>query len=311
MTNPANANSNFHGVWIDALVPLNAELNIDEVRLVSHLRNLSAKGFEKFVLFGFGGEGASFSIQEKLSTLKRVIAEGVEPGNLCMGVSTSALLDGVTLIRQSHDKGVKRFLICPPLHHQSLVSAGATDYFEQLIQRVGPIDWQLYIHQLGGSADLPETSLAELFQNHSEIFSGIVDQDSHINHTMDLMKSFSGRVQVIPTHEPNYKGLKPQTVVSVMANFIPNVVTHVLANDMPLQANKAAGMKVRLPDERVLELEKFLSDYPAIAAMKLMMAQHHRQEEWELVRPPQARLGKEAKELLMKAFKTFNLAANE
>ena len=311
MTNAANTESSLHGVWIDALVPLNAELNIDELRLVSHLRNLSAKGFEKFVLFGYGGEGASFSIQEKLSTLKHVMAEGVEPGHLCMGVSTSALPDAVSLICQSHDKGIKRFLICPPLHYQSLVSRGATDYFEQLIRRVGPIDWQLYIHQLGGTADLPVASLAELFQSHSQVFSGIVDQDSHINHTMDLMKSFSGRVQVIPTHEPNYKGLKPQTVLSVMANFIPNVVTHILANDMPPQATKTAGMKIRLPDERVLELEKFLADYPAIAAMKLMLAQHYRQAEWEFVRPPQASLGKEAKESLMKAFKSFNLAANE
>ena len=42
----------FHGVWIDVLVPLQADLNIDEPKLASHLRNLSAKGFEQFMAKG-------------------------------------------------------------------------------------------------------------------------------------------------------------------------------------------------------------------------------------------------------------------
>ena len=32
----------FHGVWVDVLVPLQADFSIDEPKLASHLRNLSA-----------------------------------------------------------------------------------------------------------------------------------------------------------------------------------------------------------------------------------------------------------------------------
>ena len=127
---------------------------------------------------------------------------------------------------------------------------------------MGLVDWQLYIHQLGGAADAPEASLSELYRSHSEIFCGIVDQDTHVNHTMDLVKSFAGQVLVIPTHEANIQILRPNTTISVMANLIPNVLKHVLENQGVSQAIKIAGMKIRQPDERISELQKIMTNYP-------------------------------------------------
>ena len=51
MENVSIANNKLCGVWIDILNPLQPDFNIDEKRLLAHLRNLSAKGFERFVLF--------------------------------------------------------------------------------------------------------------------------------------------------------------------------------------------------------------------------------------------------------------------
>jgi len=162
MENVSIANNKLCGVWIDILNPLQPDLNIDEKRLLAHLRNLSAKGFERFVLFGYAGEGASFTNDEKLSALKRVISEGVEPSNICLGINTSAIVDAVTLINKAYEKGVKRFLVTPPIFYQPLVNESITDYFENLLKRVGLADWQLYIHQLGGAADAQEALLSEL-----------------------------------------------------------------------------------------------------------------------------------------------------
>ena len=311
MENVSIANNKLCGVWIDVLNPLQPDFNIDEKRLLAHLRNLSAKGFERFVLFGYAGEGASFTNDEKLSALKRVISEGVEPSNICLGINTSAIVDAVTLINKAYEKGVKRFLVTPPIYYQPLVNESITDYFENLLKRVGLADWQLYIHQLGGAADAPEASLSELYRSHSEIFCGIVDQDTHVNHTMDLVKSFARQVLVIPTHEANIQILRPNTAISVMANLIPNVLKHVLENQGVSQAIKIAGMKIRQPDERIIELQKIMTNYPSTAAMKLLLSQHYRQSEWGLVRPPQGKLGNDAKESLIKAFKSFNLTADE
>jgi dihydrodipicolinate synthase/N-acetylneuraminate lyase len=70
-------------------------------------------------------------------------------------------------------------------------------------------------------------------------------------------------------------------------------------------------MKVRQPDERVIELLNLMGDLPHVAVLKLMLSMHYRQTGWELVRPPQTRLSNEARDLMMKAFKTFNLLPTE
>ena len=70
-------------------------------------------------------------------------------------------------------------------------------------------------------------------------------------------------------------------------------------------------MKVAKPDDRVVELMSLIGDYPAIAALKLMLSIHYRIEAWEHVRPPQSKLSTEARQALLAAFKTFNLQANE
>jgi hypothetical protein len=141
--------------------------------------------------------------------------------------------------------------------------------------------------------------------------AGVVDQDVHESHTLDFMRSFGSQISVTPTHEPNLKTLKPAGTVSLLANFTPGVIKHLLEGEAPVQTHQVAGMKVRQPDERVIELLNLMGDLPRIAVLKLMLSMHYRQTSWEFVRPPQPRLSNEARELMMKAFKTFNLLPNE
>ena len=310
MSNDLNHSNDFRGVWIDVLTPIDKEFNIHEPLLKNHLRNLSAKGFEKFVLFGHGGEGAYFSSEEKLSTLQKVIAEGFAPSNLCLGVCTSAVPDAVNLISKAYERGVRHFLVAPPVLFHPLASSGITAFFTQVINKIHQPDWHLFIHQLGNISEAPENSIVDLLQSHPNTLAGIVDQSVHINNTMDLIRSFGSHLKVIPTHETNFKLLKPNTVISIMANLIPDDLSHLLHGDMPAQVTKIVGMKVKQPDEKFAELEKYIANYPPIPAMKLMLSQFYRQSDWENVRPPQVHLDNDGKEAIMKAFKAFNSSPN-
>lgn len=305
---------NFQGVWPDVLTPLQADLRIDEVKLCAHLRNLSAKGLEHFVLFGQAGEGASFSADEKLSAVTHVIAAGVEAKHILLGVNSSSLTEVAQFIRKAKALGVRRFLVSAPLHGQPFSHIALFDYFDQMIKQVNLSDWQLFIHQLGGinhSADLPEVTLADLRKVHPLVFVGMVDQDTHVNHTVDLIRTFGADIAIATGHEPNLSILKSPVCVSALANVIPNVMQHLMAHEAHEQTTKIAGMKVAMPDDRVVELMTLLGDYPRIAAMKLLLAQHYRMESWEPVRPPQSKLTPEGHVALLGAFKTFNLQANE
>jgi 4-hydroxy-tetrahydrodipicolinate synthase len=310
-----SSTTGFHGVWIDVLVPLQADLNVDEPKLASHLRTLSSKGFENFVLFGQAGEGTSFSNDEKLSAVAHVIEAGVDANNILLGVNSSSYTDVAQFIRKACTKGIKRFLVSAPQYDHPYNNVGLFDYYDQIIKQANQSNWQLFIHQLGGknqAADLPEAVLADLKKNHPRIFVGIVDQDVHVNHTVELLRAFDTALVVASCHEPNLTILSPTDVcVSALANVMPNVIKHVIANDFVNNATKIAGMKVAKPDDRVNELMADLGNYPQVAALKLMLAQHYRMESWERVRPPHTTLPKESRDKLLAAFKTFNLQATE
>lgn len=308
------AAANFKGVWPDVLIPLQEDLRIDEAKLCAHLRNLSAKGLERFVLFGQAGEGSSFSADEKLSAITHVIAAGVAGTDVLLGVQSSSFSEATQFISKAHALGVRRFLVSAPQYGLPFSHVALFDYFDHLIKQVNLSDWQLFIHQLSGSnhaSDLPEATLADLLKVHAQTFVGIVDQDVHVNHTVDLIRAFGTDIAIASCHEPNLSILKPTVCVSALANVIPNILQHLIAHDVPEQATKIAGMKVAKPDDRVVELMTVLGDYPPIAAIKLLLSQHYRIESWEHVRPPQSTLTKEGRVALLGAFKTFNLQANE
>ena len=230
-------------------------------------------------------------------------------------MNASSYTEVAQFIRKAYAKGARRFLVSAPLYDHPYSNIGLFDYFDQLIQQVNQTDWQLFIHQLGGknqASDLPEVTLADLKKAHPRIFVGIVDQDVHVNHTVELIRAFDTALAVATCHEPNLTILNPTDVcVSALANVMPNVIKHVIANDFVNTATKVPGMKVAKPDERVTELMTILDGYHQVAALKLMLSQHYRMEGWERVRPPHTALTKEAKAKLMAAFKTFNLQASE
>ena len=304
----------FSGVWVDTLVPLQEDLSIDQIKLASHVRNLSAKGLEKFVLFGQAGEGSAFAAEEKLATLDHLLAAGLEAENILLGVQSSSFTEIVQFVRKAHAKGIQRFLVSPPQYGQPLGHIALFEYFDQVIKHIALSDWQLFIHQLGGAnhaADLPEAALADLRKTHPQVFVGIVDQDVHVNHTVDLIRSFGAEVAVATCHEPNLTILKPSVCVSALANIIPNTIKHIIANDIAHNGSKIAGMKEVKPDDRVVELMALIGDHPPIASLKLLLSQHYRMDGWQRVRPPQSGLGKEVTQVLLATFKSFNLQANE
>lgn len=301
------------GVWVDVLTPLKTDFNVDVVRLCAHVRNLSAKGMQRFAVFGYAGEGACFSSAEKLNALTHLIQSGVSAQDVMLGVSSTTMADAVQLIRSAHDLGIQRFLVTPPLHYQPIGQSAMLAFFQQLIRQVNLSHWQLYLHQLGGASrlDVPEATINELKREFPLVVRGVVDQDMHPSHTLDLMRAFRSELIVIPTYEANVVVLKPTVVLSAFANLIPLVIKHLLSHDMGTQTTVISGMKVRKPDDRVTELMAVIGDQPMIASLKLFLSMHFRQADWELVRPPLMGISPNAHEALLKSFKNYNLLANE
>ena len=93
MSNPQSIKSSFNGVWVDTLTPLKEDLHIDLQLLESHLRTLLIKGAQGVVLFGYHGEGASFSSEEKAEAISFLLKAGVSASSILLSISCNAAPD--------------------------------------------------------------------------------------------------------------------------------------------------------------------------------------------------------------------------
>ncbi|MBU6224704.1 MAG: dihydrodipicolinate synthase family protein [Burkholderiales bacterium] len=300
-------------VWPDLVLPLKDDLSVDTTKFTAHVRNLASKGIQKFVLFGYAGEGASFSTEEKLSVLAVLAQSGFALEDFLLGVNTSVLHEASALISRAHSLGVRQFLVSSPTFYDAVTDTAKIAFYTHLINQVGLPNWQIFIHQLGGSSasDLSSFVVSELLRSHPQHISGVVDQDPRASRCVGFLESFGGKALVTNCHETNLLMLRPPIAVSALANLIPGVVGGILGKGMAEQKTKFAGMKVKSPDERVISLMAVIGNQPLIASIKFLISVHYRQNNWDIVRPPQSGLSDKSREDLAKAFKAFNLLPNE
>src|SRR5210317_1852474 len=108
------------GVWAASLTPLHADLSPDPRRLAIHVARLLAEGCDGIVLFGTTGEATSFSVPERMELLDRLVAEGVEPRRLIVGVGCAAAVDTVLLTRAAGHHRVAGVLMLPPFYYKTV-----------------------------------------------------------------------------------------------------------------------------------------------------------------------------------------------
>ena len=300
-------------VWPDLVLPLNSDLSVDTIKFIAHVRNLASKGIQKFVLFGHAGEGASFSAEEKLAVLGDLAQSGFALEDFLLGVNTSVLSEASALISRAHGLGVRQFLVANPTFYDSVSDSAKVSFYDHLIHQVGLPDWQVFIHQLGGSSasNLSISVISELVKNYPHHIYGVVDQAPRASRCVGFLESFGGKLLITSCHETNLLLLRPSIAVSALANLIPGVVGGILGKGMPEQKTKFAGMKVKSPDERVISILSLIGTQPLIASIKFLISLHYRQINWDIVRPPQSGLSDKSREDLEKAFKAFHLLPNE
>ena len=313
MSPPTPVSQGLHGVWVDALMPLTSDQRVDLVHLTSHLRTLGAKGASQFLLFGCGGEGPSFSGQEKLATLRHLLAAGFSAEQFMLGVSYSAVSETIALAHAAHDLGVRRFLVPPPLHVSRPQQAGVVRYFDALMQGLHRPDVHLHLHLLdsGSAGDLSDAVIADLLRTCPGQLAGLVDQGGVAPRTQDRLRNFGSQLGVCIAHEGNWTLVHTSGMVSALANLVPHLVQGLLSSLDPAQATKIVGLKERRPDDRIQELLRVIGDRPLVPTLKLLLSLMYRNADWLRVRPPHATLDPVSQESLMKAFKTFNLQPNE
>ena len=89
------------GVFAAALTPLHEDLSPDHALFARHCRWLLANGCDGLSVLGTTGEANSFSREERIEMLDRLLAAGVPAGRLLPGTGCCAIPDTVALSRHA------------------------------------------------------------------------------------------------------------------------------------------------------------------------------------------------------------------
>lgn len=311
MTTITHQSRAFSGVWASVPTPLKTDFHIDLTRLNSHIRTLFAKGVHGVLLFGEMGEGSLFDVEEKLTALAYLIAQGIPASSIMLSASCANMNDALKLIQPALALGVHGVTVMPPSYEQEISEQGLIDYFDQLIARVNQPDWRLYLLLNAKKISMPDAVIEDLLGKHPDHIVGLIDEDANPTHTLDLLKSFGDKADISSTHEMNHKLLKSRGVVSPLANLLPRVIIGMSTSGAQTQAHSVPGLKVKQGDERVQELVTLLGKYPSTLAMKFILSILYRDVDWARSRAPLGELPLPSREYFNKAMKTFNLNTTE
>ena len=301
-----------HGLWVDLLMPLDANLSIQHAKLYTHIQTLAAKGIAGIVLFGPSGEGDAFSCDERIDTVKQLIGRGIAPKDMAIHAAFPTASDCLRLVRETHALGIKCFVLHPAFSNRDATDAGMVAFFSHLAQTLSGEDLLLYLASdpCAGVHDLNSRVIGQLLSQHPNAFEGLVDQSHNASHTLDWMRSFSEKLPILTTQDMNAKvmaNLGVHTGISSYANVIPALMGRTILSS-PVAKKSVTGEAIDTDAKHLAAFDQMIQSMPAVPALKFLLSLQYRDANWNRVRPPLSLLNPQTQDKLQKEFQKFNAA---
>jgi 4-hydroxy-tetrahydrodipicolinate synthase len=280
------------------LTPCDADGRVDVQRWASHARRLLAHGCHDLGVFGSTSETPSYSVAERQSALEALLASGLAPDRVILGVGCCARSDTVALIRHALANGISRVLMLPPFFYKANTDEGLYRAFAEAIETVADERLQLLLYHFPQLSGVPVTApvVERLAQAFPKTLRGIKDSSGDLQHTLGLIRSFpdlaifaGADVHLLDVLEAGGAG-----TISAAANL--NAAASRRVYDAFARGDReaaVAGMKL------VSAVRTSLQMRPLIPALKAAIAASIGDPEFARVRPPLVELDPAATEAFM------------
>ncbi|MGH6949810.1 MAG: dihydrodipicolinate synthase family protein [Vitreimonas sp.] len=277
------------GAWTAGLTPLNADLSIDIVAYLAHVRALLDGGCAGVAALGTTGEANSFSLSERLALIEALGEAGIPAHRIMIGVGCCAAPDTIALARAALAAGYANVLMLPPFYYKSVSEEGLFRAYAGVIEGIDDPRLRVFIY------DFPQMTGVKiglaLLARLAEAFRGIVVGVKNSSGEWEAMeavlkqlpgfKVFAGSEQfLLPTLRAGGPGC-----ISATANVTHATLADLVAHWREADADACQGAVTRT---RVM-----LQGYPTIPALKEIMAHASGRDAWRRVRPPLVNLGAE------------------
>ena len=275
------------GILAALLTPFREDGSIDRARFAAHAADVIGRGADGVAPFGTTGEGASIGFEERAAALDAMLAAGVAPGRIVLGVCASAVPDAAAQLAQGLARGIERFLVVPPFYFPDPGAAGLRAWHEELLAaseaRAGIVLY--HIPQMTGTP-LPAGMVADLAAAHPDRILAIKDSSGDWDTARGLLER--GRPPVLVGDERLlHRALARGGGGSIngMANLWPERLAHV--------------MRTRREDAALSREVDAVVAGPIIPSLKALMARRTGHDGWRRVRAPLAELADDARARLL------------
>lgn len=273
-----------YGVWVPALTPLSAALEIDFDRHIRHVRWLLDRGCHGVTLFGTTGEANSFSVYERKRLLEQTLEADVRPERIMVGSGCTALSDTVELTRHAVESGVEKVLMLPPFYYKGVSDEGLFRSYAQIIERVGSERLRIFLYHFPRLSTVPlgHALIERLMAHFPDTVVGFKDSSGDGASTRSLIEAFPA-LAVFPGTETllvDALEIGGAGCITATANINPAGIRSVY-DSWRAGDDAVTGLQAEISTVR-----QAIEGYPMIPALKYLVADMLSDPAWRIVRPP-------------------------
>jgi 4-hydroxy-tetrahydrodipicolinate synthase len=272
----------FAGVLVPVLTPFKASGEPDAARFTAFCRWLLDQGAGGLAIFGTTSEANSMSPGERMALLDHLVEAGIPAEKLMPGTGACAVTDAVTLVRHAVGHGCGGVLMLPPFYYKPVSDDGIFAFISGVIDKVGAAALRMYLYHIppmavvGYSLDL----VGRLIRAYPQTVVGLKDSSGDWNNTAALLDRYPG-FAVFPGSE----GFLLAALRKGGAGCITSTGNVNVPGIAKLYANWQGPQADALQAD-VATVRQTVLAYPAVPALKRIVAHFHRDPAWAAVRPP-------------------------
>lgn len=282
MIKPSISKPLINGVYAASLTPMHADLSVDNDAFADHCKDLMQRGCHGIALFGTTGEGFSFSVGERKKAIESLIARGVDPQRLMVGIICCPISDVVEMANASLHHGCIGLLIAPPFYYKGVDEEGVIAFYREIVQRVGNPNLRIILYHIPQFTGVPITVnvIRKLVDEYPDQVVGMKESEGNFAFTKEVLKKIPGFKVFLGGQELHLSEaveLGAAGTISGSANVFPELLSALYENGKTHEKQKVAG--------KVRDILEVLKPYPFLPAFKSIV-EKRKGSQWHTLRPP-------------------------
>jgi 4-hydroxy-tetrahydrodipicolinate synthase len=270
------------GVWPPASTPFKPDLSIDFERYIAHCRALLKDGCHGLAVLGTTSEANSLDFNEREAVLEKLVASGISADKLLPGTGAASIGDAVRLTKHAVNLGVRGVLLLPPFYYKGVSDEGLFAFVSEVIARVGDPRLSIYLYnfpQMSALTWSPDL-IDRLLKKFPGTVVGLKDSSGDVTYLHTLLERFPG-FAVFPASEALlFAALKKGAAgcISATANINAAGISKLYETWKTPGADEL--------NKSVTAIRLTMQKVPAVAGVKVVLADRYKTQEWARVRPP-------------------------